>query len=470
MAKRPIRLLMLSVWALFAVGLTMACSPAEQGSSQADLTPDEARAIAKRTYVFTYPLVLYYRTMYYQAIDESSDSYSGGFGEWLHLGMSSPEDTDIVTPNNDTPYSYAWVDLRAQPWVLTMPQIEGDRFYTSQWDDLWGFVLGNAGSVDDGNAGLNVLLVPPGWSGERPEGIDRVIQGETQFLGTLTRTQVFDQDDFVNAQSIQREYELQPLSAFLGADAPPPAAEIEWMEWSDGDETTEKYWEYVAFLLPFVEPHPDDQDFYEGMAKLGLERGKPWDPSALHADTREALAAGMKDALGELKEAANNITDPSKFFRMRRTSENDGFFSRALGVMAGIFGNVEEISVYFSVSDDADGELIDGSKGNYEMAFTEEQLPPVAYFWSVTMYRLPERWLAENELNRYSIGNSTPGVRYAEDGSLTLYLGPDSPGADKESNWLPAPRGPFWIVMRTYGPGEAIVNGEWQVPPVRRIE
>jgi hypothetical protein len=104
-------------------------------------TPEEARAIAKEAYIFNYPLVMMYRTMYLQAIDTASKSYSGGFGSWLHLGTSSPRDTDIVSPNNDSPYSYAWVDLRAEPWVLTLPKIEKNRFYTSQWDDLWGFVL-----------------------------------------------------------------------------------------------------------------------------------------------------------------------------------------------------------------------------------------------------------------------------------------------------------------------------------------
>ncbi|MFA9476605.1 MAG: DUF1254 domain-containing protein, partial [Filomicrobium sp.] len=105
------------------------------------VTADEARKIAKEAYIFNYPLVMMYRTMYLQAIDETSKSYSGGFGKWLHLGTSSPKDTDIVSPNNDSPYSYAWVDLRAEPWVLTLPKIEDKRFYTSQWDDLWGFVL-----------------------------------------------------------------------------------------------------------------------------------------------------------------------------------------------------------------------------------------------------------------------------------------------------------------------------------------
>ena len=144
-----------------------------------ELTADQARAIAKEAYIFNYSLVMMYRTMYIQAIDSKSASYRGGFGTWLHLGTSSPKDTDIVSPNNDSPYSYSWVDTRAETWVLTMPKIEANRFYTSQWDDLWGFVLDNPGSVEDGNDGVSVLLASPGWKGDLPKGVKRVVQGDS---------------------------------------------------------------------------------------------------------------------------------------------------------------------------------------------------------------------------------------------------------------------------------------------------
>ena len=201
--------------------------------AQDKLTPDEARAIAKEAYIFNYQLVMMYRTMYLQAIDPQSKSYSGGFGKWLHLGTSSPKDTDIVSPNNDTPYSYAWVALRAEPWVLTLPKIERNRFYTSQWDDLWGFVIGNVGSVDDGNDGVSVLLASPTWKGELPEGMKRVIQGDSEFLGSLTRTQLIASDDLPNVQRIQKEYKLQPLSTYLGKPAPKSAPAIQWKPWKE---------------------------------------------------------------------------------------------------------------------------------------------------------------------------------------------------------------------------------------------
>ena len=446
--------------AVLIPGLTGSCAPSEP-------TADEARAIAKEAYIFSYPLVMYYRTMYLQAIDATSDSYSGGFGEWLHLGTSTPEDTDIVTPNNDTPYSYAWVDLRAEPWVLTLPKIEENRFYTSQWDDLWGFVLDNPGSVVDGTEGVSVLLASPTWQGELPQGVARVIRGDTDFLGTLTRTQLFDANDIPNVQRTQMEYKLQPLSAFLGMAAPAPALEITWKPWKEGVETTDEFWAYVGFLLPFTTPNPQDRPVLDRMSRIGLASGEPWDPSALDPEVRDALAAGMKDALTELGEAARNITDPSLFFRTRTDLDGD-YFNRAVGVLAGIFGNWESVSVYFSLERDGRGEVLDGSAHSYSLAFTADRIPPAKNFWSITMYKLPERFLVENSIGRYSIGSATPGLKPAADGSITLYFSAASPGKDAESNWLPAPEGPFWIVMRAYGPGESILDRTWQVPPIRR--
>jgi hypothetical protein len=192
-------------------------APAQSPAPKATETPagptaEQIRAMAKGAYVFTYPLVMNYRTMYAQAIKGDA-----AFGKWLHLALSSPADTDIVTPNNDTPYSYAWVDLRAEPWVLTLPKIEKQRFYTSQWDDLWGYVLDNPGSVLDGNDGGSYLLASPSWSGETPKGIKRIVRGDSDILGTLTRTQVVGgAADLPKVKQIQQSYKLEPLSKFLG--------------------------------------------------------------------------------------------------------------------------------------------------------------------------------------------------------------------------------------------------------------
>ncbi|MBW2161895.1 MAG: DUF1254 domain-containing protein, partial [Deltaproteobacteria bacterium] len=343
------------------------------------------------------------------------------------------------------------------------------RFYTSQWDDLWGFVLDNPGSVEDGNDGVTVLLVSPTWEGTLPKGVKRVIRGDSSFLGTLTRTQLIDPKDLPDVEKIQKQYKLQPLSTYLGKPAPEPAPAIEWMPWKDGVETTDGFWAYVNFLLPFTTPSPQDKAVQDRMAKIGLVPGKAWDSSELGTDVSAAIAEGMKDALTELKKGSTHITDPSLFFRSRKDLNKD-YFSRALGVMAGIFGNVKKVSVYFAVPEDDQGELFDGSKGNYTITFTADQIPPAKNFWSWTMYKLPQRWLVDNPINRYSIGSPTQGLKKAADGSITIYFQAKSPGKDKKSNWLPAPEGPFWLVLRTYGPGKSILDKTWKMPPVKRLE
>ncbi len=427
-------------------------------SSEAN-DPPSTRALAKDAYLFTYPLVMNYRTMFMQAIDGDK-----AMGKWLHLGLSSPADTDIVTPNNDTPYSYAWVDLRAEPWVLTMPTIEKERFYTSQWDDYWGYILDNPGSVNDGNDGDSVLLASPSWKGNLPNGVARVIQGETDFLGTLTRTQIIGgQEDLLKVKAIQESYKLEPLSSFAGTPAPKPAPSITWPKWAEGDETKEVYWTYVAFLLPFVTPNPADQAMFQALAGLGIESGTTWDPAALEPRVREAMQQGLEDGRAEMKKLSEGGVDAAKFFGTRkRVGTND--MDRALGVYMGIFGNVKEVSVYLSMPADADGTPLDGGKSAYTLTFTREQMPPVDYFWSITMYKLPQRLLVDNPIDRYSIGSATTGLKTNEDGSLVIHVGKESPGIARESNWLPAPDGPFWTVMRCYGPSQSIVDGTYKRP------
>ena len=455
--------------ALLGFALLLSVAHVSCASEQGGPTPEEAKAIAREAYIFNYPLVMMYRTMYLQSIDTKSKSYSGGFGKWLHLGTSSPKDTDIVSPNNDSPYSYAWIDTRAEPWVLTMPKIEDERFYTSQWDDLWGFVLDNPGSVEDGNGGVSVLLASPTWKGELPKGVKRVIQGESEFLGTLTRTQLFEPKDLPDVKEIQQEYELQPLSAYLGKPAPNGVPAIQWKPWKEGLEATDEFWTYVNFLLQFTTPNPQDRPVRDRMARIGLVAGEPWDSAAHGKHVQEAIVAGMKEAIAELEDGQTKISDPSLFFRSRKDLNKD-YYSRALGVMVGIFGNVKKVSVYFAVPKDDHGELFDGSKHSYQLTFAADQLPPADNFWSWTMYKLPQRWLVDNPIDRYSIGSATPGVKKSADGSITFYYSAKSPGKDKESNWLPAPEGPFWLVLRTYGPGKTILNGTWKVPAIRRAK
>jgi hypothetical protein len=442
-------------------------APKEVASSK--LSATEIKSISEEAYIFALPLVMQYRTMYIQAIDSTSKTYTGGFGEWLHLPPARPEDISDVSPNNDTPYSWAWVDLRSEPWVMTLPKVDAKRYYTSQWDDLYGFVVDNAGSVNDGDSGVSVLLVSPDWKGELPKGVKRIIRGESDFLGTLTRTQLIDPKDLPNVEKIQKEYKLQSLSSYLGKPAPKTAPAIQWKPWKDEVKSTPAFWEYVNFIMSFTTPNPADKVILDKLASIGIGAGMPWDPASQDKAYSTAMQAGMEAALADLKKQSEHITDPSLFFRSRKDTKGD-YNDRALGVFVGQFGNVKTEAVYFAVSKDAQGNLFDGSKGNYSLTFTADQIPPSKYFWSWTMYRLPQRALVENELKRYAIGSATPGLKKAKDGSITFYFQAKSPGKDKESNWLPAPKGAFWLVLRSYGPGKTILDKTYKVPPVKKVK
>jgi hypothetical protein len=176
-----------------------------------------------------------------------------------------------------------------------------------------------------------------------------------------------------------------------------------------------------------------------------------------------ALQQGIEDARAEMKKLSEGGVDSGKFFGTREHVSTN-YMDRAMGVYMGIFGNVPQVAVYLSMPADSAGNPLDGSKAAYTLTFAKGQLPPVKYFWSITMYNIPERLLVENPIKRYSIGSSTPGMKTNADGSLVIYVSAKSPGKDKESNWLPAPSGPFWTVLRTYGPADEIIDGSYKQP------
>lgn len=429
---------------------------------------DRIRKIASDAFIFSYPLVLNYRTLYLQAVDPKAKEFVGGFGQYRHYGMSGPENHDIVTPNNDTPYSWAQVDLRTEPWVLTQAPTDG-RYFTAQWDDMWGFVLDNPGAVKDGDSGGSYLLAPPNWTGALPAGIKRVIRGETFFLGTLTRTGFAGPEDLANMEKTQRGYRLEPLSKFLGKPAPPPAPTIQWPRWVEGADKTTNFFSYVNFMLEYAEPNVADKATLDAMAEIGIAAGKSWDPARMESATLKAIEDGISDGWALIKESEKGVKDAGKLFGSREVIGTD-YLNRTMGVYMGIYGNVKEQAVYQTWPTDSEGKPLNGAANKYTVTYGPGKLPQARYFWSITMYDLPGRFLVANPIGRYSIGSQTPSLKKGADGSVVIYVQKDSPGPDKESNWLPAADGPFFAVARVYGPGEAEQSGAWVQPPIESVK
>jgi|1048.fasta_scaffold04174_2 hypothetical protein len=428
------------------------------------LSPAEARAIAKEAWLYAYAPLQGYQTLWNQTQNKAFPGYVGGFNQFRHYARSAtPADTDIVTPNNDTPYSWAWLDLRAEPIVLTLPAVPAPRYYVNQWFDLYTHNFAYTGVRSTGRQAGTYLLAGPRWNGTVPKSITGVFRAETDFVGTLTRTQLNGPADIPALQALQAQYTLTPLSRFTGTAAPAAAPAVAWPVWDANKAEGIGFISYLNALLPFMPTVPSERQMMVRFARIGIGPGVPFDPAQLDPSIRAAMEDGVASAAQELKAKALTQTSSQGFFGTRQELGPDYLTFRAMGAMLGIYGNSSEEAFYASQQTGPDGKVLEGRK-RWVMRFEPSQLPPVTEFWSITMYKLPERLLVENPLNRYSIGDRTPGLKLGGDGSLEIYIQNENPGPDKASNWLPAPAGPFFFVARLYGPKSSVLKGTWKLP------
>ena len=218
-------------------------------------TPEEARAISREAYLYGFPMVETYKTLHKQAIDKTSTDYKAPLNQLGHFRtVATPEDTFVVTPNSDTPYSLAWLDLRPEPMVITLPKIEPDRYYSVQLIDLYTHNFGYLGTRSFGNEGGDFLIAGPDWRGEKPAGIRAVIPCETQIMYAFFRTQLFNPGDIKNVHQIQDAYRVRPLSLYLGNSAPPGAPAVDWPPLVEGMSESAQVFSLPEFS-PAVLPH-----------------------------------------------------------------------------------------------------------------------------------------------------------------------------------------------------------------------
>ena len=422
---------------------------------------NERRAAAKAGYQFGYAMVENYRTLYAQAVDDTDPRFVGGFGVYRYYSQPArPENTDIVTPNNDTPYAWAWIDLRSEPWVVTVPAI--DRYYILPFHDLYTIYAGYVGAATTGPGAGSYLLAGPGWDGPTPDGITGVIRSATDILGTLTRTELTD-EGVDSLRAVQTSYRLQPLSAYTGHVAPPPAPTVNWPRWDEHSFTaTPRFFELVDFLLQFAPVLPEDADARAALASLGVDGAGTFSLDEFEPDALADLQAGLDDGAAELVAAASSSASSIGLFGTHAEMAGK-YVNRNLGAMKGIYGLPASEAWYGGWLLDAAGNRPVGAHP-HTVTFTADEIPKVKFFWSMTMYRLPERLLVDNPIDRYSIGDRTPGLHYAADGSLTITMSQKQP--DEPANWLPAPEGPFTAILRGYGGDESMVTGTYQLPPL----
>jgi len=438
-----------------------AISKAERADKKAAIAAPgiaEVKAIAEEGFVYGLPIVMNYAVMYEYAVDRSSSQFKAPFNKLENEPrVYTYKDTAVVTPNSDTPYSILWMDLRAEPMVLSVPAVEKNRYYSVMLTDGNTFNYGYIGSRATGSEAGDYLVAGPDWKGDTPAGIKKVFRSTTQFSVAAYRTQLFNPQDMPNVVKVQSGYKAQPLSAYLKQPAPPAAPTVDFPK-IDKALVKTHFFEYLDFALQFAPPGPEEKEIRAKLASIGVGPGKQFDFKELSLEHKAEVALGMKAGEEKVTQAADHLGKDINGWKVSNAFGDRAFFNgnwllRAAAAKAGIYGNDAVEATYPMTKALADGEPLDGSKHNYTLTFAKDQYPPVNAFWSVTMYDGKTQLLIENPLNRYLINSPMlPDLKKNSDGSLTLYIQKDSPGKDRESNWLPAPDGPIYLVMRLYWP------------------
>ena len=450
-------------------------------SADSEIAADEFREIAKEAYLYAFPMLVAYQVLYQYNVDRNSGAYRAPFNELASVArVYTPVDTAVSTPNSDTPYSFVQFDLRAEPMVICVPAIDQNRYYDVQLTDMYTYNYGYIGSRATGNDAGCFMVAGPGWSGSAPEGVKKVFQSETDFTFTVFRTQLFDPADMPNVEKIQAGYKVQPLSAFLNQPAPDTVPEIDWPKPSPAALSAE-FPTYLNFLLQFAPASatPEaEREMRARFAKIGIGPDQIFDASSLTVEQKQALSDGIKAASAEIAKTAASVGTNVNGWQIGAAAGSRAFFDgdlalRATGAKLGIYGNDQDEATYPFTRADVNRVPLDGRRFNYTMTFPADAMPPVNAFWSVTMYDGDTQLLIDNPINRYLINSPMlADLKKNPDGSLTVYIQHDSPGKDRESNWLPAPDGPMFVVMRLYWPKTEAPSvlpageGEWAPPGI----
>jgi hypothetical protein len=442
------------------------------------VTPEDARAIAEEAYIYAFPVLRNYQALRAAMSDRSEAAAGAPFNAFRHESrLPDAASADAVTPNLDTLHSSAWLDLRAEPMVISVPEMPDRRYFHLQLVDMYTHNFAFIGSRATGTNGGHYLIAGPGWEGPTPGGITKVVRSEGEFVFVAGRTRVDGPDDVTAAAARQREYRLRPLSIFLGGLTAPPAAPLDFPVWEEERASGAGFIEYFNFLLSLMAPPPPgERAMFDRFTDIGIGPGRPFDLEGLDAAIAEAIDAGVAEALVAIRRGAGAIGVPHRGWRLLYDACGDRdrmagrFTVRASAAYSGLHGNSIEEAFYPLAFLDGGREGLDGRGKRYRLTFARNDLPPVEGFWSITIYRLPDRKLVENRLERYAIRGDDEGLRYGGEGDLTLDIQSESPGAGREGNWLPAPQGPFYLVMRLYWPGQRVIDGSWKPPPVVKLE
>jgi hypothetical protein len=466
---------MRSVLVLF-VALLMAPLQLSAARAAPVVSEEEARAIAVEAYLYLYSLVTMDLTRLQFTNVDKVDAFKGPMNVFVNVpAYPTAEMKTVVRPNFDTLYSSAWLDLTEEPMVVSVPDTDG-RYYLLPMLDMWTDVFASPGWRTTGTGAQTFLVTPPGWSGTVPDGVTE-LKASTPYVWIIGRIKTDGPADYDAVHKIQDALKLRPLSQIDNKDWKPAPTTID----PDVDMKTPpkeqvdnmpagEFFAYAAELLKLHPPHFTDEPIIARMKRIGIEPGKSFDIASVDPAIRQGIEAAPKDALDLMAWKLPTLARVENYWSMNTDTMGvygNYYLKRSIITQQGLGANVPQDAIYPLNIGDKDGKPLDGTN-NYTIHFSKDEIPPVNAFWSITLYDA-QGFQVANELNRFAVSNWMP-FKYNDDGSLDLYFQNESPGKDKEANWLPAPKGSFNLTMRLYAPKSNALTGKWNPPPVLKAE
>jgi hypothetical protein len=465
---------------LLLVGLTVGPIPATlrvaQAVQGAPISETDAHTIGVAAYVYFYPLVTMEVTrLQLTNVEPGKELGHGPMNTFSNVPEFPPPDFKaVVRPNFDTLYSSGWLDLTREPMIVSAPDTNG-RYYLLPMLDMWTDVFASPGWRTTGTQAGSWAVVPPGWSGRLPAGVER-IDAPTPHVWVIGRTKTNGPSDYDAVHRIQAGYTIVPLSRWgKGPETvqfkvdptidmkTPPKIQVDTMP-------AAKFFTQAAELTKIEPPHLTDQPIVAQMRRIGIEPGKSFDFDGLDPVVKKALESVPRDAQELMKWKAPTLARVVNGWSLNTDTMGvygDYYLKRAIIAQVGLGANVPEDAVYpLNIGDEA-GRPLDGAN-KYRIHFDKGATPPVTAFWSITLYD-PQGFQVPNALNRFALSSWMP-FAFNPDGSLDLYFQNESPGRDKEANWLPAPKGAFNLTMRLYAPRAEVLTGRWNPPPVANVD
>jgi hypothetical protein len=441
------------------------------------LSPEEAMEIAVNAYIYGYPLVTFDMARQQETNVATPDAEHAPMGQLIKMRTYPAVDNHCcAAPNADTLYTMVWLDVSKEPWILSIPDM-GNRYYIVPMLDGYSEVFKVASPATTGSKAQTYAITGPGWTGVLPQGVTQV-QSATGMVWVLGRIYCTGTpEDYKAVHALQDKFSVVPLSFYGKAYAPVaglvnPNFDMKTAVRKQVDALeTDSYFNYLARLMKTNPPTPQDAPMVAQMAKIGLVQGQDFDPGKLAFLDRELIKTVPKLALVKMLEhlKQQKTTNGWLYFTSGVGNFGTDYLVRGMANALGPGWNRPQDAVYPLSQKDANGDDYNGADHKYVIHFDKGQFPPVKAFWSLTLYD-PEFFFVSNSINRYELSQRNKFVTN-KDGSVDMYLQAESPGKNKEPNWLPAPKAKFSLVLRLYWPTDeapSILDGTWTPPPVKR--